>query len=70
MPPETLSPSPLAMMLDRDAAAEYLGLKPATLAFWAHVGKYRDELPYALIGKKAFYRRADLDAWLASRFPA
>ena len=68
----TLTPttSPLAAMLDREAAAAYIGVQPSTLALWAHNGKHRDTLPVARIGKRAYYRRADLDKWLESRFAA
>jgi excisionase family DNA binding protein len=55
-------------MLNRDQAAEYIGVSVATLASWAHTGVHRDILPVARIGKRAFYRRADLDKWLESRF--
>ena len=65
MPPTT---SPLAEMLPRDEAAAYIGVQPSTLAYWRHVGRYRDELPCARIGAKCFYRIADLDRWLAARF--
>ena len=71
--PDTLPPpadSPLAALLPRDQAARYIGFSPATLADWAIEGKYRDELPFARIGKRAFYRRSDLDKFIQSRFPA
>ena len=71
---ETLTQSPPAPpmtdIVDRDTAAVRIHVKASTLAYWAHTGKFRNELPYAVVGKKAYYRIADLDAWLASRFPA
>lgn len=63
-----LSESPLADMKPREEAAAYIGVQASTMAYWACTGKYRDELPVARIGKRAFYRRADLDRWLESRF--
>ncbi len=63
-----MSTSPAVDFLPREEAAEYIRISPKTLAFWAHSGKHRDELPFARIGKRAYYRRADLDRWLESRF--
>jgi len=54
--------------LPRAAAAPYIGVEISTLASWAHTGKHRDLLPFALIGKKAFYRKSDLDKFVESRF--
>ena len=53
---------------DRPAAAAYIKVKRSTLDHWAHTGKYRDLLPFAKIGKKAFYKIADLDRFVAARF--
>lgn len=50
--------------LTRVQAAEYLGLKPNTLAIDAmkrHLG-----VPFYHVGRKVFYRRSELDAWLTS----
>ena len=55
-------PSPL---LTRDQAAEYIGVKPQTLAAWACT--QRHDLPFIRVGRLCKYRQADLDAWLASR---
>jgi hypothetical protein len=54
--------------LDRSAAATYIGHQPSTLASWANSGKHRDLLPFALIGKRCYYRRADLDRFLEAQF--
>jgi hypothetical protein len=54
--------------LPRDKAAAYIGVETTTLAGWAHNGKYRDVLPFAMIGKRAYYRIADLDRFIESRF--
>ena len=51
--------------LTSDEAAAYLGVEPQTLACWRSVGRYG--LVYTKVGKKVFYSRADLDAWLAAR---
>ena len=48
-----------------EQAAAYIGILPGTLATWRSTGRYA--IPYQKIGAKVFYRRADLDAWLASR---
>lgn len=52
-------------LLTRPAAADYLGLKPQTLAAWATLGRYG--LRYIKCGRLVRYRRSDLDAFLASR---
>lgn len=50
--------------IDRQAAAEYLGLAYNTLQQWAseHKGP-----PFYKPGKKCMYKVADLDAFLESR---
>ena len=67
-PPEPLTLSPSEDLVDRPGAAAITRVKSSTLAYWAHVGKFRDELPYALLGKKAYYRRTDCERFVASRF--
>lgn len=52
-------------LLSTEEAAEYLGTKPHTLEIWRAVGRYG--IPYIKVGRLVKYRRADLDAWLASR---
>ncbi len=51
--------------MTRREAAEYLGLAPATLEVWASTGRYA--LPYVKIGRRAFYRRSDLNAFIERR---
>ena len=51
--------------MTRHEAAEYLGLAPATLEVWASTGRY--SLPFVKIGRRAFYRRSDLDAFITRR---
>ena len=58
----------LQQALDRPAAGRYIGVSPATLACWAVSGKYRDLLPFALIGKKAMYKVSDLEAFVEAQF--
>lgn len=53
------SKSPL---IDRKEAANYLGIKPQTIAAWACHGRY--PLPYVKIGRRAMYRQSDLDAFI------
>lgn len=49
--------------LTREEAAEYLGLdSPRTLANWAWSGRHG--IPYVRIGRKIFYRKSDLDAFI------
>lgn len=52
-------------LLSRREAAEYLSLKPQTLALWACTGRYG--LPLIKVGRYARYRQSDLDNWLQSR---
>lgn len=54
--PDTMSPN--------DAAA-YLGIKTTTLAMWRSTKRY--PLSYIKVGRLVQYRRAHLDAFLASR---
>ncbi|WP_017232929.1 helix-turn-helix domain-containing protein [Pandoraea sp. B-6] len=49
-------------LVDRSAAASYLGLKKQTLAVWACTQRY--PLPFVKIGRRVMYRIADLDAFI------
>ena len=51
--------------LNTAAAADHLGVAPATLAFWRCTGKI--EVPYLKIGGRVVYRKDDLDKWLDGR---
>ncbi|PWB40708.1 MAG: DNA-binding protein [Rhodocyclales bacterium] len=51
--------------LTRKQAAEYLGLKESTLCFDAST--HRLAIPYYKIGARVFYRRSELDTWIAER---
>lgn len=51
--------------LTRREAAAYLGLSPTTLEIWASTGRYN--LPFVKVGRRAFYRRSELDAFIERR---
>lgn len=57
-----LTESPL---FTRKKAADYLGIKPHTLAVWACTKRH--PLPYIKVGRLVKYRKADLDAFLLGR---
>lgn len=59
----TASPSP--DRLTPTEAAEYLGVKPSSLATWRCTRRHR--IPFLKIGRLIYYRRRDLDRWLDSR---
>ena len=66
--PQVTAPSPsLARreLLDEKAAAEFLDIAPGTLSVWRSTGRYC--IPFVKVGRRVRYRRADLEAWLASR---
>ncbi len=54
-----MSGIPNGFDFNRAKAAEYLGLGIKTLDDWAYK---RKNLPYAVIGNRAWYRRSDVDA--------
>ena len=49
--------------LSKLEAAEYTGLSRATIDRFKRSG----ELKYGKVGKKVFFRKKDLDAWLESK---
>ena len=55
----------LQQLLTRREAAEYLGVRPETLAVWHCTRRYN--LPVVKVGRSVRYRLADLEAWLAAR---
>ncbi len=60
-----MSCAPNGFDLDRPSAAEYLGLiSIKTLDDWAYK---RINLPYTVLGGKAWYRKSDLDALIHRR---
>lgn len=61
----TISPPSPPELLTREKAADYLSVKPQTLAVWATLGRY--SLPVVHVGRLVRYRREDLDEFLRSR---
>ena len=60
MKPDITTPTEV-LLLSADAAAASLHIDPRTLANW----RTRGGGPrWARVGRKALYRRADLDAWI------
>ncbi len=51
-------------LLSREQAAEYLGLKPQTLAVW--VSRQENGPPFIKIGRSVRYRMRDLEEWIES----
>lgn len=51
--------------MDDKQAANYVGLKPSTLENDRCTHRLR--IPYYKIGRKAYYRRSDLDRWIEAR---
>ena len=51
-------------LLDRRSAAEYLCVRPHTLASWACSGRVK--LPFVKLGRRVIYRKADLDAFVGA----
>ena len=45
-------------------AAKILGVEPETLAQWRYLRKFSDRLPYFKVGRRVFYSRRDLAAFL------
>lgn len=52
-------------LVDEATAADFLAVKPQTLAVWRTTGRY--SLPFAKIGRTVRYRMSDLRAFVASR---
>jgi predicted site-specific integrase-resolvase len=52
-------------LLSREAAAEFLGVKPSTLAVWACVGRYG--LKFYKVGRSVKYKMSDLENFLKRR---
>ena len=52
---------PPPKLLGQEAAAEFIGLKPPTLAAWRH---YNKGPAYLKVGRSAFYRIEDIEKWI------
>lgn len=66
--PQELARAPLAGLIDQVEAAQYLGLKPKTLAkdrCTREIG-----IPFVKIGRSARYRLSDLEKFVADRVVA
>ncbi len=55
-------------LMTRKEAADYLGVSEMTLAIWKSTGRY--SVRVYKIGRLAKYKKADLDAFIASRLQA
>lgn len=51
--------------LTSEQAADYLGVKPQTLAAWRCLKRY--SIPFVRVGRLVRYRVDDLDRWLSAR---
>jgi Helix-turn-helix domain len=58
---EAARPPPEDRLLNQESAAALIGVKPPTLASWRHFGKGPH---YIKVGRSAFYKVADIEAWL------
>lgn len=52
-------------LLNREQAADYLGITPGTLEVWACTKRYN--LPYVKIGSRVMYRESDLVKFIEDR---
>ena len=57
-------PASISEILNNEQAASYIQVKPSTLNNWRVAGSGP---PFCKIGSAVRYRRADVDAWLASK---
>ena len=53
-------------LLDARAAAAVLDVTAGTLSVWRSTGRYA--IPFIKVGRNVRYRRADLTAWLETRY--
>ena len=56
---------PANRLLTTNEAAQILGVKPKTLAYWRCVKRY--DLPFVKVGRSCRYRRSDIEAFIESR---
>ena len=57
--------NPSSDLLTREQAADFLGIKPQTLAVWHTTKRYN--LPFIKVGSRVRYRRSDLERFLNER---
>ena len=60
-----MSTAILSELLSRQEAADYIRVRPQTLAVWKTTNRHK--IPVVKVGSKVFYRKSDLDKWLESR---
>ncbi len=53
--------------MEASEVAELMKRPESTLSYWRHRG---EGPPYAKVGRRVMYRRADVIAWLEAQFPA
>ena len=53
-------------LLDERAAAAVLDVTAGTLSVWRSTGRYA--IPFIIVGRNVRYRRAELTAWLDTRY--
>jgi len=63
--PEVGKPATEDALLNPNETSALLGVTNGTLAVWRSTGRY--QLPYLKIGRKVYYRRGDINAWLQGR---
>jgi predicted DNA-binding transcriptional regulator AlpA len=64
-PVEVLKTHTEPHLINEEAAAALLGVKPGTLSIWRCTGRYN--LPYIKIGAKVRYQKNELLEWMSSR---
>ena len=70
-PPPDLATSPHAPELaTREEAAKIIRVSVGTLAAWATPASIARRCRLRVFGKRCFYRRSDLDRFVASQFPS
>lgn len=61
----SLIPAQPGELLTFREAAEFLGIRPATLQAWTSTGRY--DIPFLKIGRLVRFKRSALEAWLRKR---
>ena len=60
-----MTTNPFADRVEPAKAADILGVSKGTLEVWRCTGRY--DLPYYKVGRRVFYRLADISSFLESR---
>lgn len=61
----TMTNTPAEEALDVPATAKYLGRPESTIRYWRHLGIGPKSFKF---GRRVFYRRSDIDAWVAAQY--